>query len=57
MKDKFTNNTNQEDADIANKLNAVAEETNVDPHYMNDLEQKLKSAHKPKTIRRTPSTN
>jgi hypothetical protein len=56
MNDKFTN-TNPEDADFADKLNALSEQTNLDPRFANELERKLKAAHKPKTIWLKSSTN
>jgi len=49
MNDKFTN-MNPEDADFADKLNALSEQTTLDPRFANELERKLKSAHKPKTV-------
>ncbi len=49
MNDKFTN-TNPEDAEFADKLNALSEGTNLDPRFANELEHKLKTAHKPKTV-------
>jgi LysM repeat protein len=52
MNEKFTDNT-----ELANKLNHVSEQTHVDPYFMNELEQKLKTAYKPKTTWWTPSKN
>ena len=55
MNDQFTNNLQPEDSELSNKLNTVAEQTSIDPYFMNELEQKLKAAHKPKTYWWTPS--
>ena len=49
MNDKFTN-LNQEDVDFAEKLNSLSEQTHLDPRFANELERKLKAAHKPKTV-------
>ena len=49
MNDKFTN-MNPEDANFANKLNSLSEQTDLDPRFANELERKLKATHKPKTV-------
>ncbi|HSB01430.1 MAG TPA: hypothetical protein VLE49_12325, partial [Anaerolineales bacterium] len=47
MNDKFTDNERAED--IAQKLDQVAERTNVNPQFAAELEERLRSAHRPKT--------
>ena len=49
MNDNFTN-TNPEDADFADKLNALSEGAHIDPRFANELERKLKAVHKPRTV-------
>ena len=49
MNDKFTD-LNPEDAEFAKKLSALSEQTNPDPRFEDELEHKLKAAHKPKTL-------
>ncbi|MFT3896068.1 MAG: hypothetical protein QM730_31005 [Anaerolineales bacterium] len=49
MNDKFTN-MNPKDADFAEQLNALSEQTHLEPRFANELERKLKAAHKPKTV-------
>lgn len=56
MNDKFTN-TNQEDADFADKLNALSDQTHLEPRFANELERKLKAAHKPKPVWLKAPTN
>ena len=48
MKDQFTNNKQPEDLEISNKLYAVANQVNLDPHFIHELEQTLRSKHQPK---------
>jgi LysM repeat protein len=48
MNDKFTNDLNEEDEKISQKLNQVAEQTTVNSHFAAELEEKLRSAHQPK---------
>jgi len=47
MNDKFTDDNRAEE--IAQKLNQIAEQTNVNSQFAADLEQRLRSAHQPKT--------
>jgi LysM repeat protein len=49
MNDKFTN-VNPEDEKFVEQLNALSEQTHLDPRFANELERKLKAAHKPKTV-------
>jgi LysM repeat protein len=49
MNEPFTNNTNHEEADIAKKLEAVAEQTHATPYFINELEEQLRGKHKPKS--------
>lgn len=48
MNDKFTNNVEREE-DIARKLSQVAEHTRASGQFAADLEERLRSAHKPRT--------
>ena len=47
MNDEFANNMNREDAELAKKLSAIAEGTNPRLAFTDELERKLKEAHKP----------
>jgi len=49
MNEKFTDNPNQDDTEIADKLHEVAGQTNAGAYFITELENKLKKAHKPKT--------
>src|SRR5512138_804482 len=48
MNDKFTNNVEHEE-DIARKLSQVAEQTRASGQFATDLEERLRSAHRPRT--------
>ena len=48
MTDKFTNDLNSEDEKISQKLNQVAEQTTVDSQFAAELEERLRSVHRPK---------
>ncbi|MEP7135095.1 MAG: LysM domain-containing protein [Chloroflexota bacterium] len=54
MNEKFTNNINQEDTELAHKLQTVAEQTNANAHFMAELENKLKETHQLKAKRFMP---
>jgi LysM repeat protein len=49
MNDKFTNNMNPDEDDIARKLNQVADQTHASGQFAAELEQKLRGARQPKT--------
>jgi LysM repeat protein len=49
MNDKLTNIPDPDDEAIARKLNQVAEQTHASGQFAAALEEKLRSAHKPKT--------
>jgi len=57
MNEKFTNDSNQENMELANKLKDVAERTNPNPHFISELEQKLNAAHNPKPAWWAPAAN
>jgi len=48
MNDKFTNKTNPEADDLAQKLQSLAEQTQPNPHFVHELEGRLREAHQPK---------
>jgi LysM repeat protein len=48
MNDKFTNNTNSDDENIARKLNQLAEQINVNAQFAAELEEVLRNMHRPK---------
>src|SRR5215212_2689571 len=48
MNDKFINNSNDEAEKIAQTLNHVAEQTQINSQFAAGLEEKLRSAHPPK---------
>jgi LysM repeat protein len=49
MNDKFTNNVNGDDENIARKLSQVAEMTNVNPQFAAELEERLRTVSRPKS--------
>jgi LysM repeat protein len=49
MNDRFTNNVNGDDENIARKLSQVAEKTNVNPQFAAELEERLRTASRPKS--------
>ena len=48
MNDKFTNNMNREDEIIGQKLDRVANQTNISSQFASELEERLRIAHQPK---------
>lgn len=48
MNDKLTNNLNSEEEKISQKLNQAAEQTTVNSQFAAELEERLRSAHRPK---------
>lgn len=48
MKEPFTNRTDPKENDIAEKLQAISEQTHATPYFVSELEEKLRSRHKPK---------
>jgi|GEM_PF-617902 len=51
MNDKVTNRVNRDDENIASKLSQVAEKTNVNAQFAAELEERLRTAHRPKLSR------
>lgn len=48
MKEPFTNSTDPKENEITEKLRAVAQQTHATPYFMNELEEQLRSQHKPR---------
>jgi LysM repeat protein len=48
MNESFDNKTDPEESDIAKKLRAIAEQTQAPPHFINELEQRLREKHRPR---------
>jgi LysM repeat protein len=48
MNDKFTNNMDREDETIAQKLDWVASQTNINAQFASELEERLRNTHRPK---------
>src|SRR5689334_17129824 len=47
MNDKFTNKTDRDNEATAQKLNQVAEQTHANSQFANELEERLRKAHRP----------
>jgi hypothetical protein len=50
MNDKFTNDTNSESENIARTLTETAGKITLTPNFAAELEQKLRSAHRPRRL-------
>jgi LysM repeat protein len=48
MNEPFTNKTEAQENEIAEKLQAVADQTHATPYFVGELEEQLRAKHKPK---------
>lgn len=48
MKEPFTNKTDPQENKIAEKLQAVADQTHATPYFIGELEEQLRAKHKPR---------
>ena len=48
MKEPFSNKTDPKENEISEKLRAVAEQTHATPYFVSELEEQLRSRHRPK---------